>query len=422
MNSRALPRPLLAWLFIIAFFPIIGSIYPPESYFSQGILQGEGDFSNAFIMAPLLLIMTFSMFYIFWKINFHNQFIIDWPIAILITITFIASILSSEPGLAINRSLRLLPAFGYAIIFSHLFPIRTTWRIILCASIASAIGGICISLLVPKLGLSQIGGAYDSSWRGLQGHKNFTGFIFGISIILSVVACQHRLVDRRMAASAAFFSLIMIVAARSATAMLATAAALLVINAMAFAGSLRTVPRLFALAALAALLVTVTYFTVIFPETVTLITGRDLTLTGRTEIWAMVSELIRQSPWTGHDFPFWSIDSADRSQIWHRATYNVLHSHNSWLDLVLQLGLPAAILVGFDLSRTIVISGRQVFNRQSPSAKIPLGIAILVLITSASEVLFSEPGTAGIFWLTFASILARRTERSLKLGLLDQGD
>jgi exopolysaccharide production protein ExoQ len=66
--------------------------------------------------------------------------------------------------------------------------------------------------------------------------------------------------------------------------------------------------------------------------------GRDATLTGRTNIWAMAIESIEAKPLLGYGYnAFWNVaPEADRiSNILH---WKVPHAHNGFIDLTLQLG------------------------------------------------------------------------------------
>jgi exopolysaccharide production protein ExoQ len=67
--------------------------------------------------------------------------------------------------------------------------------------------------------------------------------------------------------------------------------------------------------------------------------GRDSTLTGRTNIWAMALESIAERPVLGYGYnAFWNVaPEADRiSTILH---WKVPHAHNGFIDLTLQLGV-----------------------------------------------------------------------------------
>lgn len=77
--------------------------------------------------------------------------------------------------------------------------------------------------------------------------------------------------------------------------------------------------------------------------------GKDLTFSGRTEIWATTVDFIWQRPLTG-----WGIGglfdvggsgvNPETLAFWRSVGFNAFHAHNGPLDLALQLGLPAVLL------------------------------------------------------------------------------
>ena len=71
----------------------------------------------------------------------------------------------------------------------------------------------------------------------------------------------------------------------------------------------------------------------------------DLTFTGRTTIWAFAGEMIAKQPWFGYGYEsFWGmpvVTNTDTSfdQDWDIT--GIVHGHNGYVDLAVQMGLPA---------------------------------------------------------------------------------
>ncbi len=79
--------------------------------------------------------------------------------------------------------------------------------------------------------------------------------------------------------------------------------------------------------------------------------GKDLTFSGRTDIWATTIDFIAQRPFTG-----WGLGglfdvggsgvNPETLSFWRSVGFNAFHAHNGPLDLALQLGIPAVLLFG----------------------------------------------------------------------------
>ncbi|MEA5602599.1 O-antigen ligase family protein [Nostoc sp. UHCC 0252] len=68
--------------------------------------------------------------------------------------------------------------------------------------------------------------------------------------------------------------------------------------------------------------------------------GKDSTLTGRTELWPLVMDMISKHPWLGYGYGgFWQGWDGESAYIWRAAGWQPSHPHNGYLALCLDLGL-----------------------------------------------------------------------------------
>jgi O-antigen ligase len=73
--------------------------------------------------------------------------------------------------------------------------------------------------------------------------------------------------------------------------------------------------------------------------------GRDMTLTGRTELWELSLEKIMEQPLLGYGYTgFWRRMAGDSAEILLELGWEVPHSHNGLVDLTLDLGLVGLLL------------------------------------------------------------------------------
>jgi len=72
----------------------------------------------------------------------------------------------------------------------------------------------------------------------------------------------------------------------------------------------------------------------------------DTSFTGRTDIWRFALEALAKRPWTGYGFfAFWGSDSIGTADAGSEWATEASHSHNSYLDTALTMGLPGLALV-----------------------------------------------------------------------------
>jgi len=89
------------------------------------------------------------------------------------------------------------------------------------------------------------------------------------------------------------------------------------------------------------------------------ILGKDLTLTGRTDIWRAAGDLIKMRPWLGYGYEaFWNGMDGPSAYIWRTVKWPAPDAHNGFVELTLHLGLIglSIFLVGYviNLIRSIV--------------------------------------------------------------------
>lgn len=112
--------------------------------------------------------------------------------------------------------------------------------------------------------------------------------------------------------------------------------------------------------------------------------GRDLTFTGRTEVWEASIGLVDDSPWLGYGYEaLWTGESSESIDLQREIGYRVAHAHNGALDLTLALGLTGlALFFGLFMS-TLVLSLRHL--RTSDYAAWAFMFLVLQLIFGAVE-------------------------------------
>ncbi len=220
--------------------------------------------------------------------------------------------------------------------------------LLVTAAIVVALSFIGV-LLVPHLTIHQSTDLVETDiagdWRGIYGHKNVAASMMAIFVYVGWFAARSgKPVAGTMVAIASFIFLLFS-GGKSASGMVVIVAviAFFVTRAHSFLAR--------ALIAFGPLAV-ISFLTVgsVASDTARSIVAKlpiDPSFTGRTEIWDFALDAIRAHPWKGQGFEaFWYSDNvrygAEDSTKW---MVDVATSHNSYVDLVLTIGIPGLAAV-----------------------------------------------------------------------------
>lgn len=283
------------------------------------------------------------------------------PIVLLAVLSIAWSI---DPALSARRVYRLVTITVVAVAFGlggwHAQRLQRVLRPILTLLL---LGSVVFAIAAPALAIHQESASeLAGAWRGLANHKNGFGALACTTLLLWVHAGLARQTGGLRAIAGAALALACLLLSRSSTSAAAAVAGVLF---MAFA--LRAPPLLRAavpaLAGLlaAALLVYALGVLDLVPGSATLLASiaafsdKGTTLTGRTEIWAIVLEHVRQSPWLGTGYgAYWTaapVMGSDAYEIVRRLDgFYPGSAHNGYLEIANDLGLAGlAGLVGYAL-------------------------------------------------------------------------
>lgn len=270
-----------------------------------------------------------------------------------------------------------------------------------------ALLGLLLLLSVAAALLTPIGvmpGFDAGRWRGLFNHKNTLGENAAVTLIVALglgLTSQQR----RLPALVALVSAICLLKSGSATALAAGTAACLILLLSWTIVRLRIIPQqgLWLLLATLACLA-VAGVAIMAPLAASL--GRDLTFTGRTEIWHQFLHFAHQRPWTGWGWA--TISTTDHMLPIIRQSLSLPHiqtPHSGYLSLLVELGYPALLLFLGWLTLTALRASRSAVLERNGYGMIALAITCALAIHSAFE---STSGALPSLWLLLLFTLGPR--------------
>lgn len=334
LGWRCLDVLVVAWLFLAngALLPLL---------FSD---PGSTDLADA-TKATLRLFVLPSMALAVLLTLIRPRAILDLlranPLLVLVLIWVWCSLgWSVDPGTSARRALALA-AFtaiaGWLVVAYEPAALLRRLSGVLMAQLALS---LILALALPRFAYMPDGHLL----RGIFLHKNVLGQALVFAAILCLLGWELRFLRRATAALGLGLVLLLAGMAGSASAILLVGLVL----------ALRFLPRILALPGLAAaallLLLLATGAAallagVLLIEPLLDLLGRDLTLTGRTDLWAYAARMIELRPLLGYGYAaFFDLPSV-AIYVTDMLGWSAPNAHNGYLEVALGLGLPGLALV-----------------------------------------------------------------------------
>lgn len=298
---------------------------------------------------------------------------------------------SIAPSETLKTALTLIGFHMTGTALASMYSWRAIWKGIAWGLLFLAFVGV---LIIPHDGLADA--VHVGAFRGLWLEKNATGEALGIGAIACVVVA---IADRNPKYFlGVFFLLALIVFARAAGAL---ATSVVAISFCVFVESIRRGPFRFFMGSWLACVVVVSVVVVIaaMGAEATSLIGRDTTLTGRTAIWPVVIDFIKQKPWFGYGFQaFWIEGSETMTRVEMRAQFEAFNAHNSFFELMLGFGLVGSVFVWGAVARSMWQSSTALYGGND-ARRFALPFFIYGIALSMSESMLGDSAGMSAFVL-----------------------
>jgi O-antigen ligase len=196
------------------------------------------------------------------------------------------------------------------------------------------------------------------TWRGITLGKNILGSLASVSVVLWLHAWMSKQSGALISICGIALSAFLLIKTRSATSLMATVFAVtFMLILLRSPGSLRRyMPYLVGTFAAVILVYCLAVLRLVphmefLLEPISMLTGKDLTFSGRTQIWEVLNEHIRQSPWIGSGYgAYWIglVPGSPSVEMMRRLYFYPTEGHNGYLDVINDLGAVGGfILLGY---------------------------------------------------------------------------
>ncbi len=275
------------------------------------------------------------------------------PFLLLFAALAIASVVwSIDPSLSARRLLRLvtiiLTCIAFVLVGWHAQRYQNVVRPALTAVL---VGSIFFGLAFPVLAIhDETAPELLGAWRGLTNHKNGLGALACLAFLFWFHAWLAREVKLWPAVAGGAIAITCLLLSRSSTALVVTliGAALLLVLLRSTQGLRPYIPYLVGVLTTILLLYALVILNLIpglgtLMSPIAALTGKDMTFTGRTEIWAILAEHIRYHPYLGTGYgAYWVAVPVSGNEsyefVLRMATFYPGSAHNGYLEIVNDLG------------------------------------------------------------------------------------
>jgi exopolysaccharide production protein ExoQ len=334
----------------------------------------------------------------------------DFLIWVVVGIALASAIWTVAPDITLRRSLLLLGTTLFGIYLAMRYSLREQLQLLSWALGLVILLSILFAIGLPSYGLMGIqeGGVHAGAWRGVMSHKNLLGRLMVLSsLVFLFVATSDSISNSRyrwFPWIGYVLSIVLIVRSTSKTALISFVALMIILPL--YRTLRRNYNQLVPIAI--ALILLVGSVAILFVDNLPFITsvlGRDLTLTGRTELWSVMLELIQERPLLGYGFNgFWrDWDSDVTAYLWRTLQWECPYGHNGFMDLLAELGIAGLAVFLLSLTTAYIQGVRWLrITKNVEGLWTLIYLSFLVIYNISESTLLA---TNSIFWILYVSTI-----------------
>jgi O-antigen ligase len=398
----------LGW-HVIALTLLSGAFIPlwRTEALGYAIVTGGGDFFQR-----VVLLFCYSGLILLWwyRQRAASVALRGWLIWVIIGWAILSVLWSQAPALTIRRSATLVLATLYGLLLAIRYPPATVLRLIgsaMAIIVVSSLIAIALGASWAVMGTSfmDVSFTYPGAWRGVLWHKSALGRICILALIaFGALAYQTAMPWRIWWLTLIVGSVALIAGSQSATAIVVLAMIVICwLGLILF--SVLSLSQQFQLTVLSlGIVVPASYLLWSYSEDIALLLNRDLTLTGRLELWQALLPIGWKQSLTGYGFgafwldPFQMMD-VDISLLRSRFRWGT-HAHNGYLDTWLELGFVGLGLICVLLIWVLWYNFPKIKTKQSLQEFTIILFVIFLLIQNFSETILLETGLSmSVYWI-----------------------
>jgi len=281
------------------------------------------------------------------------------------------------------------------------------------------LGWLCLvlsvvaSLFVPRYSVD-----YAGAWRGIYPQKNMCSMGTALLLLPALYAPAKGSASKLFRVAYVCLSGFLIIMTQSVTGKITLACLFVYFVASKIASHLRSEDRTIVLGLGTMIGVAFAGAGISNAKEISLLLGKDPTLTGRTEIWQAMIPFVMRHPIVGYGYKaFWRGYVGESAHISLATHWAVSSAHNGFLEIWLTLGAVGLALVVYSLLRAIRDAFVCLSAGKSPHVAWYASIIFLTFLTSLDEGELVIPNS--LMWILYVLACVGLSEeaRRIRLGL-----
>lgn len=314
---------------------------------TEGDGSGEFDFGIFNVLWLLNYLITAGLYVVKWdaiKERLATIVLSNYFYWVFVMFLMLSMVWSERPDETIKASIGMIGTVMFGVYTASRFNLREVIKLI--ALFFGIV--ICLSILmmmVPGYGIDA-GGKHAGALRGIYSHKNILGPIMTLSCATFLIYAKSNFCsNKKLAYLGCLVSFAMVVGSRSSSSLMYTVLLLILVNAIEIL-RLRGQSFVWSLITLGGLYFFISAWGNTIANFALSALGKDPTLTGRTDIWAVILAKIQERPWLGYGFDgFWHGIYGESLYVRNALMWDLPNSHNGFLDLILGVGIVGIALL-----------------------------------------------------------------------------
>jgi O-antigen ligase len=257
-----------------------------------------------------------------------------------VVLAYLSMFWSQDPQLTFRKATLLFLACAFAWFFATYYSPADQMRLLLAAGVIVAVASMAMALLLPQYGI-----AWGGEWKGVFGQKNRLGLSI-FFLFSGLPFCRISSAGRLLTlAVQAVLPIGLILLSQSKTSLI-LAVVLVVVRVFGPYIARRRRDQLPFVLYSAVFGIPLIAFAIVAGKDIVLsLLGRETTLTGRTDHWALIATYALRHPWLGYGYnAFWT-GAGDSLQLMRSVGGAMIGSDSGYLDTMLQFGLLGMVLL-----------------------------------------------------------------------------
>lgn len=321
-------------LFVVAMlFYTTGAVLPFLLGPQDRLVRGEGDLT-AFTIQLLFYLGTFWFMAMNWRTMLRGVLNAKWIICLTL-VALASATWSQDPAFTLRRSAVLVATTAFGVYFGSRFTVPQQLRLLATTFALVILASFLIAIFFPGHGVDHF--MHPGHWQGAFPQKNILARAMVLAVLVFYLVRPAMWPWMRWVGIAG--AIVLLAFSRSVTGGLVFCAMVAMLPLYRLWRARVTIAIPVSIGIAVVIGSSILAVTVWSSEAFQLV-HRSSDLTGRTDLWDSVIMAIMKRPFLGYGFnAFWQGMTGDSALVLMSVRWPVLHAHNGFLDLMLDLGL-----------------------------------------------------------------------------------